>query len=140
MRSLSLLIGLCALASICTAGCGSSDPPQTTVTYTKDVKPILMAKCAPCHGGQHQGMHDLASNYADAKKPVQSLQFDACWGDVTTMSMPKTVGECALILSRNGQMPNGFGCDKNPQPTPALCVSPAELQVMADWVAAGMPE
>src|SRR5262245_21016580 len=121
------------LASIL-MGCGSSDgggPP----TYTNKVQPILLGKCAPCHVGDHAGQHDLATNYADAHKLVVSLDLDDCWGDVTTMSNPKTVGECAAILSRTGRMPFGFGCDKVPRPIPAACVTPAELSVLDAWVA-----
>jgi hypothetical protein len=141
MRSAIIPSGLCALLLAELAGCTSSEGAGGgTVTYTKDVQPILKAKCSTCHAGDHAGMHDIAINYADALKPVQSLQFDECWGDVTTMSMPKTVGACAAILSREGKMPYAFGCDQKPQPTPAICVSPAQQDVLAAWVADGMPE
>lgn len=107
------------------------------VTYTKDVRPILVAKCSPCHAGQRQGFHNIVTNYEDVHKNVESLDSLGCWKDVEMM-MPKTVGECALISIMNGRMPLAMGCFIMPdKPT---CVTPAERDVVAAWVAAGMPQ
>jgi len=141
MRSVTIQVSLFALLLAALAGCTSSEEGGGgAVTYTKDAQPIFQAKCAMCHGGQHMGQQDIATNYADAKKPVQSLDFDECWGDVTTMSAPKTVGECALILGTEGKMPYQYGCDQTPQPIPVACVTKAEQDVLKAWIAAGMPE
>jgi hypothetical protein len=125
-------------------GCTESEPiahgdggTQGAVTYTKDVQPILLARCSPCHAGQSQGFHDLATTYADASKPVQSLDAMGCWNDAA-MTMPKTVGECALISIMRGWMPMGLSCFNTPRPDG--CVTLAEQAVIASWVAAGMPE
>lgn len=140
----SLLAAAATAASALMMGClpASTTPMDggtdmaTGVTYTNQVQPILLAKCSPCHAGQTQGRHDIATNYDDVHKDIDSLDAVGCWKDAE-MTMPMTVGECALILSRSGRMPYAMGCDQ--MPTQAVCVTPAELQVMAAWVDAGMP-
>jgi hypothetical protein len=116
------------------AGGGGGSAP---VTYTKDVQPILMAKCAPCHTGQGLGGHNLGTTYADAFKPVMSLDAMGCWNDAE-MTMPKKIGECALISIMNGWMPMSMGCFNSPRPPE--CVSQAQQDVITAWVAAGMPQ
>jgi hypothetical protein len=108
------------------------------VSYAKDVQPILMAKCGECHAGQDRGHHNIASTYADAKMPVESLQFDECWADFTTATGPKTIGECSMLLARAGKMPASVGCDRPAPPNPSVCVTPAENDILAAWVAGGM--
>jgi hypothetical protein len=108
------------------------------VSYAKDVQPILMAKCAPCHAGEGLGHHNIASTYADAKRPVESLQFDECWADFTTATGPKTTGECSMLLARAGKMPASVGCDRPTPPNPSLCTTPAQNDILAAWVASGM--
>jgi hypothetical protein len=122
----------------------ASTTPQDggAVTYTKDVQPILIAKCSPCHAGQHQGQHDIAINYADALKPVQSLDAIGCWydEDAGTPTMPKKIGECASISVMRGWMPMSMGCDQPTPPDPSVCVPADQQAVIAAWVAAGMPQ
>lgn len=116
-------------------GAGGGGP----VTYTKDVQPILKAKCAPCHTELATAGHNVASTYADAKKPNESHDFDVCWKDTEQM-MPKTVGECALLLIQSGRMPPESGCGSPMPLNPAACLSDAQKATIAAWVAAGMPE
>ena len=108
------------------------------ISYAKDVQPILMAKCGECHAGQSMGHHNIASTYADAKRPVESLQFDECWSDFATATGPKTIGECSMLLARAGKMPISVGCDRPTPPNPAVCATPAENDILAAWVATGM--
>jgi hypothetical protein len=108
------------------------------ISYAKDVQPILMAKCGECHAGQGMGHHNIASTYADAKRPVESLQFDECWSDFATATGPKTIGECSMLLARAGKMPISVGCDRPTPPNPSVCVTPAENDILAAWVAGGM--
>ncbi len=147
MDSAVIRFGLLSLMSTLAACVPTGDPPAAVdagamVTYTKDVQPILMAKCSPCHAGQNQGRHNIATNYADAHKEVDSIDSVGCWKDESTATptMPRTVGECSLISARNGRMPMAMRCDQNLQPPPTICVTPAEQEVMAAWVAAGMPQ
>jgi hypothetical protein len=117
-----------------TGGSGGSG----AVTYTKDVQPIFMAKCAPCHTTDGQGSHNIATTYADVMKPVMSLDAPAgCFKD-TAKTMPKTMGECALVAIMQGWMPMAMGCFNTPRPDP--CVTEAQEAVVAAWVAAGMPQ
>jgi uncharacterized spore protein YtfJ len=109
------------------------------VTYTKDVQPILKAKCAPCHTETGSGNHNVATNYADVNKPVEAFDFGVCWKD-TEMTMPKKVGECALLLINSGQMPLGAGCGGAMPLQPEACLTDAQKGVISVWVAAGMPQ
>ena len=137
-----------ALAAVTTLGCA---PAATTpdsggggsggggVTYTKDVKPIFAAKCAPCHTTQAAGGHNLGTTYADAFKTVVSVDAPAgCFKDGFDRMMPKTMGECALAAIMEGWMPMSMGCFNTPRP--AACVSLAEQDIITAWVAAGMPK
>jgi len=108
------------------------------VTYTKDVKPIFASKCATCHTTDGLGEHNIGSTYADVSKPVMSLDAPAgCFKD-TAKTMPKTMGECALAAIMEGWMPMSSGCFNTPRPDG--CVTLAEQDVVAAWVAAGMPQ
>ena len=112
------------------------------VTYTKDVQPIFKAKCSPCHADQDLGRHNLATSYDDALDSIESFDSYGCWNDAdpTMFTMPKKVGECALVLIMNGRMPSGAGCG-NPTPEdPTKCLSVDQKALVAAWVAAGMPE
>jgi len=114
------------------------------VTYTHDAQPIFMAKCSPCHSELGLGNHNIATTYTDALKPVDSPDAMGCWGamDPTTgeLSMPKKVGECALISINNGWMPMSAGCSANPPLDPNACLTMDQKSVIAAWVAAGMPQ
>lgn len=134
-------------AAVAVFGCAPADPApvqtdagNSTVTYTKDVQPILLAKCSPCHSTDHQGFHNIATNYADVHKRVDSIDSVDCWKDwgAETLTMPKTVGECAQISAKNGRMPMGMGCDQSPKPS--TCVTSMQQEILAAWVAAGMPQ
>jgi len=125
-----------------TAAClpESTTPMDAVPTYTKNVQPILQAKCAPCHTVDGQGHHNIATSYADAFKKVSSTMYDDCYTGTLDMPMFKTVGECAAILVRKGLMPYAMGCDQTPPPEPAVCVAAADKDTIAAWVAAGMPQ
>ncbi len=138
----SFVLSVVALAATAALGCAPEatmpSDAGATVTYTKDVQPIFLAKCADCHTTMGQGGHNIATTYADAMKPVQSLDAPAgCFKDAAK-TMPKTMGECALAAIMEGWMPMAMGCFNTPRPTP--CVTLAEQDVIAAWVAAGMPQ
>ena len=127
----------CLAAESSPIDAGTGTDAATLVTYSNQIQPILLAKCSPCHSTQHQGFHNIATSYADAVKPVESIDSVGCWNDAE-MTVPKKVGACALISVQNGRMPYGIGCGQAPaQPA---CVTPAEQQLMAQWVAAGLPQ
>jgi hypothetical protein len=145
-----------ALAAVAALGCAGNVSPGNDggggsgggggggssgggVTYTEDVRPILMAKCAPCHTTQGLGAQNIGTTYADVKKPVQSLDAPAgCFLDGFERMMPKTMGECALVAIMEGWMPMAMSCFNMPRPD--ACVTVAQQEIIAAWVAAGMPE
>jgi hypothetical protein len=134
----------CLPASNAVMDAGGSDRADAgaTVTYTKDVQPIFKAKCSPCHADQQLGHHNLATRYEDAFEPIESFDSYGCWNDTdpSMLTMPKKVGECALVLIMNGRMPSGFGCGSPTPEDPSKCLSADQKAVVAAWVAAGMPE
>lgn len=136
-----------ALALLTTAGClpestASNDAGGTdtggAVTYTKDIQPIFAVKCAPCHTGDTAGFHNIGTTYADALKPVMTIDAPAgCFKDVDK-TMPKTIGECTLPAIMEGWMPMAMGCFNTPRP--AECVSLEQQDVVAAWIAGGMKQ
>lgn len=141
---------LVAIALTCVGCAPSTASPQndgggdaaSSVTYTKNVQPIFMAKCAPCHTGQGLGSHNIGTTYADALKPIESVDSLGCWNDTDPLmfTKPKKVGECAIILIMNGRMPNGAACDKTMPLDPNACLTSDQKATIASWVAAGMPQ
>ena len=120
-------------------GSGGGGGGTGGVTYTKDVQPILMAKCAPCHTTQGLGAHNIAATYDDVHDLVVSLDAPpGCFLDGFDRTMPKTMGECALAAIMEGWMPMGGACFNTPRPD--VCVTLAQQDVIAAWVAAGMPK
>jgi hypothetical protein len=108
------------------------------VTYTKDIQPIFAVKCAPCHTTDMQGGHNIGTTYADALKPVNTIDAPAgCFMDVEK-TMPKTIGECTLPAIMEGWMPMAMGCFNTPRPD--TCVSTAQQDVVAAWIAGGMKQ
>jgi hypothetical protein len=112
------------------SGSGAADSAVAVVTY-QDVKPIFATKCVPCHlpGGQGAEFHTLADSYETANKPAGT-----CPG--------KKVGECTLELVKSGFMPFGKGCTGDPakDTANAACLTAAEQQKLADWIAGGLLE
>ena len=99
------------------------------VTYTNDVKPILLQHCSPCHSTGGSGGANLATSYASTQ-----LASYACAG--------KTKGECALVRAQNGSMPPGAGCTGDPTKDAGnpKCLTAAEQQTLQAWIAAGQPQ
>src|SRR5262245_2547214 len=101
----SIRLGLLAILTASLAACmpastspmdGGGTDTATGPTYTRDVQPILAAKCGPCHTTQNMGQHNMAAHYDEVMDPVISVDAQGCWNDVD-MTMPKTLGECAWI-------------------------------------------
>jgi len=61
-----------------------------------------------------------------------------CFKDGVDKTMPKTMGECALVAIMEGWMPMAMFCANMPRPPE--CVTLAQQEVIAAWVAAGMPK
>ena len=143
---LSLLAAAAALAGCLPASTspmdgGGNDLP-VAVTYAHDAQPVFMARCSPCHAGQTMGGHNIATTYSDALTLVTSVDAQGCWDSMDPMTgmptMPKKVGECALISINNGWMPFGAGCSASPPLDPTACLTADQKAVIAAWVAGGM--
>jgi hypothetical protein len=119
-----------AAAALAAAGCGSSGG----VTYTKDVRPIFMAKCGSCHGGQGAGGQNIATTYSDTQR--RAAIFSQC------TSTQQTIGQCALTLIKDGTMPFMVGCSGNPtaDASRAACTTQAQQDTIQAWIDAGLPE
>ncbi len=91
----------------------SSSPAATEVSFARDVAPILTAKCGRCHIDAAKGRISLATHNAILDTP-----------DLVHVGQPDTSELVAVIES--GDMPRG-----------SLKVSPAELQILRRWIAAG---
>jgi hypothetical protein len=101
------------------------------VTY-RDVKPLFVAKCTPCHsaGGIGASLHTLADSYETANKPSGG----SCPG--------LKVGECTIVLVQKGFMPFDRKCTGDPSKDVgnAACLTAAQQQLLSDWVAGGLRE
>lgn len=123
------------------SGGGAGGSGGGAVTYTKDVQPILAAKCSPCHSTEGAGNppHNIATTYADLAKVVVTPDAPAdCFTDGFDKTMGKTIGECVVPAIKEGWMPYGNPCFQTPRP--AACVSLEEQAVVEAWIAAGMPQ
>jgi hypothetical protein len=113
-------------------GSGGPDGGAPLVVTYQDVKPIFMQKCTPCHsaGGIGAALHTLADSYESANKPSSG----SCPG--------KTVGQCTLVMVKMGFMPYERGCTGDPakDSANAACLTAAEQQKLADWIAGGLKE
>jgi hypothetical protein len=133
------VIAFAAFAALACAPEATTPDAGGGVTYTHDVQPIFMAKCATCHTTDGLGAHNIGTTYQDAFKMVMTTDAPAgCFKDGTAKTMPKTIGECTLPSIMEGWMPMSMGCFNTPRP--AACVSLAEQDVVAAWIAAGMPQ
>jgi hypothetical protein len=96
---------------------GTDGGGPVTATWTGGVQEILAEYCGTCHTTDGKGNTNFASSYAE----VTSISL-VCPG--------KKLGECAVIRIENGSMPKGNGS------------SPGfdEIQLLKEWIAAGMPE
>jgi mono/diheme cytochrome c family protein len=97
---------------------GNPPPPADAVTFTADIRPILVANCGRCHASG--GLPQFASANA-------ATGFDVAFRERNSI-----VSEI-----RNGNMPADT-C--NGDPGSAGCVSVADFNLIQQWVAAGAPE
>lgn len=101
------------------------------VTFTADVQPIFLSKCAPCHTGSTPGTFNFGGDYGSNLLPSE---VGSCAGLL--------VGECALQRVQSGEMPTGQGCTGDPAQDVAnsSCFTQAEQDTVQSWIDAGLPE
>lgn len=126
----ALDLGLMRLMFFAPPGPGAA-PLQGPTTYSRDVQPIFLAKCSPCHTGTQLSPYTFAGNYASNLLPAE-----------TELCPNMNVGQCAQQRIANGQMPSGRGCsgDAEADAGNAACLTAAEQQTVANWIGDGMPE
>ncbi len=112
-------------------GAGDTGPFTTFAA----VNTIFAAKCADCHtvdnfGGHNMGGADVTSAYNDS-------QLSASIATCATL----TKGECAQVRILSGAMPQSAGCTGDPTvDDPTDCLTQAELDTLADWIADGQQQ
>lgn len=100
---------------------GAADAGPALVTYSKDIQPILLANCSPCHATDNNGRHNAATSYADAVRVSADIVRE-----ISTGGMPE---------SGSGNQ----GCNRGDPGDPG-CVSVADFALIQRWIADGTPE
>jgi mono/diheme cytochrome c family protein len=93
--------------------------PAGSVSYAKDVQPILDRVCLKCHGGENTNAGFVVKTYADVMNGSEN-------GPVITPG--KSADSTLIDLINQGKMPK-----KGPK------LLPAEIRVFTQWVDAGAP-
>jgi mono/diheme cytochrome c family protein len=111
-------VELPALEPAPVAGKGTAGKPGTdgTVSFTKQVAPILVAKCAKCHIDKSSGDFSMATYGQLAKGSKDGLVYFPGKGKTSRM----------IELIEQGDMPRGGGS-----------VSPEELALLIKWIDEG---
>ena len=117
-----------------TAGGDYSYTFTVAPTYTNDTQPIYFDKCDPCHTGLGFGGHNIGINYEDAFLPTSV--YPEC------RDAGLLVGQCTIVLIREGEMPFGAGCTGNPELDAGNpdCLTQAQQDTIQAWIDAGMPQ
>lgn len=89
------------------------------VSFSRDILPVLQSRCINCHGGQR------TSEGLDMKA-YESLMAGSQNGSVVTPS--DAANSSFVTLAAEGKMPK-----RGPK------LTPAEIQLLTDWVNAGAP-
>lgn len=110
-RSLRVFTILCLSATAFSLQfCKTKAPKITAVSYEKEVKPLLVKNCTPCHFPE-QGKKKMLDTYEAARDNVTDI-----------------LKRVQLDPTADGFMP--FKSKKAP-------LTPAEIQLLKDWVATG---
>lgn len=102
-----------------TPGAGVPDPSATPVTFTSDIRALLVNNCGRCHASG--GLPAFASPNASTAFNVAVSERNAIVREITGGDMPADT--C------NGGAPGTAGC-----------VSTADLALIRAWIAAGTPQ
>ncbi len=92
---------------------------SSEVSFSKDILPVLQSRCINCHGGQR------TSEGLDMKT-YESLMAGSQNGSV--ISPGDAANSSFVTLAAEGKMPK-----RGPK------LTPAEVQLLTDWVNAGAP-
>ena len=118
-KILSLLI-LCCFASIFQYCKSSKETTKTIkkvfenpVTYTNNIKPIMLQKCTPCHFPE-RGRKKMLNTFSSTKENIKDI--------MNRVQLP--IGDKKFMPFKNKR--------------PAL--TKEEIQLLSDWIAQSMPE
>ena len=115
-----LLIAACTGASPTSTGTVCPDPDPGTLTYDNFGKPFMDSYCTRCHSSQLEG--------SQRKGAPSFHDFDSLFGiKAVSMHIDETTGS-GPAATNTGMPPDG------PKPTKA------EREMLAQWIACGMPQ
>jgi hypothetical protein len=110
--ALMMALQFCKPAQTTTADTKKNVPPANLVSYEKDIRPIMLEKCTPCH-------------FPDQGKKKMLDTFEAAKGDANSI-----VSRVKLSPEDPKFMP--FKSKKPP-------LTEKEIQLFTDWLAQGTP-
>jgi tetratricopeptide (TPR) repeat protein len=123
----SAAIGVALLAALCAARAANNSPagpaargdskPATSLTYTKEIAPILFRSCAPCHRPGEAAPFSLLT-YADAKSHARLIEE----------------------LTKRRLMPPWLPAADDPKFADDLRLSDADIARLRDWAESGAAE
>jgi Flp pilus assembly protein TadD len=119
----SAAIGVALLAAICVASAAHDSAPRgdskaaTSLTYTRDIAPILFRSCAPCHRSGEAAPFSLLS-YGDAKSHARLIE------EVTKRRL----------------MPPWLPAADDPKFADDLRLSDVDIARLGDWAESGAAE
>jgi hypothetical protein len=102
---------------------GADEP--VTVSFARDVLPLLERRCVKCHGGERpEGGVRLEEGLS--LRTWEDVMAGSTWGTVVEAGDP--AASYLLELVQEGDMPN-----KEPR------LLPREMRLLVRWIAAGAP-
>jgi uncharacterized membrane protein len=128
-RTQKYLLVLIAVSALALAACGGSAAPNVSnanstqspkganVSFVKDINPLLQSRCVSCHGGQQAPRGLNLQSY-------DSLMAGSQNGPVLIAG--DAANSLIVQLVTAGKMPK-----RGPQ------LTPAEVQMLSDWINAG---
>lgn len=122
MNRLPMMMAAAFLGALALGGCSREEPP---VSFSKDVQPVLNARCGACHVPGQPGHEASGLNTSSYDALMQGTKF----GEVVIPGDPLSSTLTMLVEGRADpsiRMPHGD------QALPA-----AEQKILRDWVAQG---
>jgi hypothetical protein len=103
----------------------AADPVPRPIQFNRDIRPILSAKCFPCHGP------DAATRKADLRLDDEaSVRVDRDGYRILVPGKPDDSELVRRIVSRDD-------ADRMPPPKAERLLSPAEIELLRRWVEQG---
>lgn len=121
-RAVGLIVGLLGFHR----DAASAEPLETTIKFNRDIRPILSAKCFPCHGP------DAATRKADLRLDDEaSVKSDRDGYRIVVPGKPDDSELVRRIVSRDDT-------ERMPPPNADRQLTPAEIELLRRWVQQGV--